>query len=139
MPWLYNSHSGAIIQTFSPASNMLLSGGLGWHGPFKSHQEAVDFYNNNKGNNPGWKAPTDNISDQITNTITSVPSDAATGAADAVKHSILGGVDIQAWFVRIGEILLGIVLIGVGIAKLTGTTNLIAKAAKDATKAAMIV
>lgn len=51
----------------------------------------------------------------------------------ADPNSILGiatggltNQDIQSWMIRIGEILLGIVLVGVGIAKLTGTTNAIA-------------
>lgn len=49
------------------------------------------------------------------------------------------GVDPTQWFhgfnlggilLRVGEVLLGIVLVGVGIAKLTGTTNLVAAAVK---------
>jgi hypothetical protein len=43
-------------------------------------------------------------------------------------------VNVTQWFVRIGEVALGIVLIAVGLAKLTGVQNTIAKVAKVATK-----
>lgn len=102
------------------AARLELSSGLGWHGPFKTHQEAVQYYNANKGSNPGWKAPTNVISETIDN------------AVDSAGDRILGKYNLDGWFIRIGEILLGLILIGVGLAKLTGTTNFIAKAAKVA-------
>lgn len=40
--------------------------------------------------------------------------------------------NITQWFIRIGEVVLGIVLVAVGVAKLTGTANVISKAAKVA-------
>jgi hypothetical protein len=40
------------------------------------------------------------------------------------------GLNLGNIFLRIGEVLLGIVLIGVGVAKLTGTTNFVASAIK---------
>jgi len=43
-------------------------------------------------------------------------------------------VNVTQWLVRIGEIVLGIVLIAVGFAKLTGIDNKIATVAKVATK-----
>jgi len=70
-----------------------------------------------------------------------------TTKADAMKHSgaqnrnvsqsgsaadLFHGLNLQSWMVRIGEILLGVVLIGVGVAKLTGTSNVISTAAKVA-------
>lgn len=58
----------------------------------------------------------------------------------ANPNSILGGLkdaaglnaNITSWFIRIGEVVLGIVLVAVGVAKLTGTANVISKAAKVA-------
>lgn len=43
---------------------------------------------------------------------------------------VLGSLNLASWLIRIGEILLGIVLVGVGVAKLTGTTNFVASAVK---------
>jgi hypothetical protein len=47
------------------------------------------------------------------------------------------GLDLQQVMLRVGEVLLGLVLLGVGIAKLTGVDNVISNAAKTAGKAAM--
>ena len=43
-------------------------------------------------------------------------------------------INVTQWFVRIGEVALGIVLIAVGLAKLTGVQNSIATAVKVAAK-----
>jgi hypothetical protein len=54
--------------------------------------------------------------------------------------SILGiatsgvNANITVWFLRIGEVVLGIVLIAVGVAKLTGVSNSISTIAKVAAK-----
>ncbi len=40
------------------------------------------------------------------------------------------GLNLEQWILRIGEIILGVVLIGVGLAKLTGTTNVVSKVLK---------
>lgn len=48
------------------------------------------------------------------------------------------GLNLGGLILRIGEIILGVVLIGVGVAKLTGTDNFIMKAATTAGKAALI-
>lgn len=60
----------------------------------------------------------------------------------ADPNSLIGGItatataglnaNITSWFIRIGEVVLGIVLVAVGVAKLTGTANVISKAAKVA-------
>lgn len=54
-----------------------------------------------------------------------------------IPQDVLGGLNLGNLLLRVGEVLLGIVLLGVGIAKLTGADNAIAKAAKTAGKAAM--
>jgi hypothetical protein len=48
-----------------------------------------------------------------------------TGAAVGTAVDALGSFNIGAWFLRIGEILLGLVLVGVGIARITGAQNAI--------------
>ena len=114
--WLYNSNTGAVQDLPLPVATFELHSGLGWHGPFPTKQAALDYYTRNKDKNPGWKAPT-GITGNITN------------AVDTAKDKI-AGLNLDAWFVRVGEILIGVILIGVGIAKLTGTSNIIASAVK---------
>jgi uncharacterized iron-regulated membrane protein len=46
------------------------------------------------------------------------------------KFDIFNGINFGNWLMRGGEILIGVVLIGVGVAKLTGTQNIISKIAK---------
>jgi hypothetical protein len=53
-----------------------------------------------------------------------------TGAAVGTAVDALGSFNIGAWFLRIGEILLGLVLVGVGIARITGAQNFISQIAK---------
>lgn len=54
-----------------------------------------------------------------------VPGAAAKGAEKAIES--LGGFNLASWFLRIGEILLGLVLVGVGVARITGAQNAISK------------
>lgn len=62
-------------------------------------------------------------------TLGGIPGAAAQGATNAYKD-LLGGFNIGNWFLRIGEILLGLVLVGVGIARITGAQNFISQAVK---------
>jgi hypothetical protein len=126
MVWIYNSRSGAVDHLPANVANLLLKSGQGFHGPFNSEQEILDYYNSNKGANPGWHAPEGDFFKRLLNTVSSAPSDALSSA----KNNILGNVNVQSWFLRIGEILFGLILVGVGIAKLTGTANVISKAMK---------
>lgn len=126
MSWLYGSVSGDISEVWPPLDKIMLSSGSGWHGPFKSYQEAVDYYNANKANNPGWKAPTSSFAGQVGNAVDSRGQQVTKALDPLAKY------DLNSWLLRIGEILLGLVLLGVGIAKLTGTTNMVAKAVKAA-------
>ena len=127
MSYIYNSNTGFVLDTaLIPLQMQLyLSSGTGWHGPFGTEADVNANYEKNKAKNPGWKKPTtwkgsiDNLPDAY--------GKVAEAAADGVKEKIgLSDDEIRAWLVRIGEILLGIVLVGVGIAKLTGTTNAVA-------------
>lgn len=54
---------------------------------------------------------------------------AGKGAAQAAQD-LFKGLNLGTWFIRIGEIVLGIVLIGVGIARITGAQNAISKVVK---------
>lgn len=54
-----------------------------------------------------------------------VPGAAAKGAEDVYK-----GLNLGSWLLRIAEIMLGIVLVGVGIARITGAQNAISKIVK---------
>ena len=120
--WIYNSNTGFIVEVPTPMAVVELHSGLGWHGPFDTRDEAVQFYNANSAANPGWKAPTTSVGQTFTNA----------GESGVEKITGTSTFNLGSWVLRIGEILLGIVLIGVGIAKLTGTTNTIAKLAKAA-------
>jgi hypothetical protein len=125
--WYYNSTSGSVNEAEQFfGSEIQLHLGLGWHGPFDTKEATLKYYEDNKAKNPGWKAPTG-----IAGTIGNITG--ASDVVDDVKDAASFGLsneEIQSWLIRIGEILLGIVLVGVGIAKLTGTTNVVAKAVK---------
>lgn len=127
LDWNYNHVTGAVIELPSPQSAVMRAMGLGWHGPFNTKEEAVAFYTANKDAHPEWKAPT-GVAGTIQNAITT-GGDIATGKAFTDQ---LGQLNLGGWFLRIGEILLGIVLIGVGIAKLTGAANAVSKLVKVA-------
>lgn len=64
-----------------------------------------------------------------TGALATIPSATAAGANNAYKD-ILGGFNLGNWFLRIGEILLGLVLVGVGLARITGAQNFISQAVK---------
>ena len=120
--WYYNSNSGLVKQYNEITMWPALHSGTGWHGPFNSKQDALNYYQSNKSHNSGWQPPTDSISTGISQL-----------GDTAVQNVGLGGLtneNITTWFIRIGEVLLGIVLLGIGVAKLTGTTNTIAKAVR---------
>jgi hypothetical protein len=55
-----------------------------------------------------------------------------------VVADVFHGINFGNWILRIGEIILGVVLIGVGIAKLTGTDNVVGKVASSAGKLAFV-
>lgn len=126
LDWNYNSHTGAVMQMPSVQSAVVRSMGLGWHGPFKTKEETLAYYSANKDANPGWKAPA-GWQENIENAIKAPGEIAGNAVSDT-----LGKLNLAGWFIRIGEVLLGIVLIGVGIARLTGVQNAISKVAKVA-------
>lgn len=120
--WMYNSNTGAIGPFLPPQAYLEMKAGIGWHGTFKSYQEAVDYYNANKAKNPGWKAPTSDPGKAINNAESSAVNDVTGAITDSFK-----GLNLPVWFLRIGEIILGIVLVGIGVAKLTGLQSTLGK------------
>lgn len=134
--WNYNSLNGSVMQLPSVASSVLRATGLGWHGPFKTKEDALAYYTANKNAHPDWKAPA-GVIDNVKNAV-QVEGDALTGGGVSAVTDPLGKFNLGGWFLRIGEILIGLVLVGVGLAKLTGTTNFIVNTAKSAAKVAAI-
>lgn len=63
---------------------------------------------------------------------------AASAAASAVQKNLFHGLDLNQALLQLGEIILGIALIAVGVAKLTGADNVIAGAVKTGAKAAVL-
>jgi|HubBroStandDraft_2_1064218.scaffolds.fasta_scaffold333682_2 hypothetical protein len=128
MTYFYNSSTGGFANESPPAPQYFtyevqLRLGQGWHayGTIAQMQAAI------KANN--WPPP--DASKGLLSGSSTLPS-TPSRAANAGLGDIIGNVNASNILVRVGEILLGIVLIGVGIAKLTGTANIISTAAKVA-------
>lgn len=130
MPWFFNTVSGELTHVASGLVGDLISGpyriGLGWHElkVASNATEAVAAADATK-EFPNAPAPTTSLSKGLSNE--------PAGVASAVT-----GTNYETLILRVGEILLGIVLIGVGVAKITGTENVISTAAKTAGKAALL-
>ena len=121
----------------SPAYNTWLNTDTGavnglvrYMGPFNSQQEAQSAA-------PGkisigdWTAIA--IGAAITgagNSPTNVAGNIQTGKTVVNAVDTLGNFNLSSWFLRIGEILLGLVLVGVGIARITGAQNIISQAVR---------
>lgn len=66
----------------------------------------------------------------VGNSLPTAVSNAASNTTGIKIAEALGGFNLSGWFLRIGEILLGLVLVGVGVARITGAANVISKAVK---------
>jgi hypothetical protein len=71
---------------------------------------------------------------KFTKAVGGIESKIAGSAVDTIFH----GIHVENVFIRIAEVILGIMLIGVGVAKLTGVDNFIMKTATKAGKAAIL-
>jgi hypothetical protein len=118
----------------SAAYNTLLSNGtvngeVRYMGPFATQAEA-------KAAAPGKITIGDWTGAAITGLMAGAgnsPNPAAnvgTGMAAGTAIDKIASFNLGSWFLRIGEILLGLVLIGVGVARITGSQNVISKAMK---------
>jgi hypothetical protein len=63
---------------------------------------------------------------------------AGASAAKNVVSDIFHGIHVDSLIIRVVEVMLGIVLIGIGVAKLTGADNFVMKTATKAGKAALL-
>jgi hypothetical protein len=122
--WYYNSSSGSVGKWNTITMYPALHTGIGWHGPFDTQADAFAYYANGHTKNPGWKAPTTDLGTAAQQEVSTTASQ-VTGGKWGLSDS-----EIKTWLLRIGEILLGMILVGVGVAKLTGTTNAVATFAK---------
>jgi len=66
------------------------------------------------------------------------PGPSIPGNPGTALQDLYHGLNLGDWILRVGEIILGVILIGVGVAKLTGTDNTIAKIAGTAGKLAVL-
>ena len=138
LDWYYNSHTGAVQMLPKPQGEALLHLGIGWHGPFNEKQDALDYYERNAPNNPGWKAPTGwkgNLSNAIegaTDAVTAPISDVTTGIAAAINTAV-------KLVPRVLEAALGIVLLAIAanvILKQATGVDVAGTAARAGTKVA---
>jgi hypothetical protein len=122
-------------QQGSPADNAWVSNGAytiqgqSWQvdaGPFQTKAQAQAWH-------PGPITVNDWVTAGIAGVLLgagNVPSPTQAVAVGSAVADTLGSFNIGAWFLRIGEILLGIVLVGVGIARITGAQNVVSKIVK---------
>lgn len=117
--WYYNTESGQLTQgnNLENLGNNIF-GGLGWHelnipGNATADQAAAEA----KKEFPNGKPPT-----TAGITIQRIATNTA--------QDIIGSFNVGSWVLRIGEILLGLILVGVGIARITGAQNIVSKAVR---------
>lgn len=143
--WYYNSYLGEITQMIGPWAAITVHSGIGWHGPFANEDAARKFYEDGKAANPGWKSPVSNtnvvgIAGNVASSVGDIPGEAASAIKNAEASAAKAALsplqeELKLWAVRISEILLGLVLIGVGLAAVTGQANTISRFIQGKTKA----
>lgn len=122
MVWFYNSISGSVIET-TRFGDTIQAHIPGWHGPFGTKQEALDFYARNKARNPGWAQPSG-----FFGTVGNTVKHGATSAAGAALGSVGIHGDLRQLALRTVEVILGALLIIVAlenVMKETGATNIV--------------
>lgn len=116
MVWFYNSISGGVIE--EPAIGDTIQSHLpGWHGPFASKQDALNYYQANKAANPGWAAPS-GLLGGIGNTVTAGAGAAGKAVLGAGWNLTLGNT--SGLLVRILKVGVGLVLLIAGALKISG-------------------
>lgn len=125
--WWYNHSSGNVSQgkDFLLPYDDKAKPDSRWEGPFNTKSDALKYYADNHAAHPDWKEPTDKTWKQFQNSTVSGGEAVVEGTQD-----LFMGTDVGNWLIRIGEIVLGIVLIGVGLARITGTTNAVSSLVK---------
>lgn len=130
MAWFYNSISGELGKhdgIDALAYEAALHSGTGWHELHIADSATfAQAATEAKKEVPGGQTPTGSQTKGL--------QQAPGGVAQEVFH----GLNVSNVILRIGEVILGVVLIGVGIAKITGSDNIISSAAKVAGAAAIL-
>ena len=135
--WFYNSDSGSVIS--EPALGDTIQAHLpGWHGPFATKQDALNYYTANKAANPSWKSPA-GLGANITNTVKAP----VTAAAKAVTSAIPSAFNLvfgntTGLLTRILKVAFGGILIISGIMKMTNAKQDLIQIAGTAAKAAVV-
>lgn len=107
--------NGTFVVVQGNALQIRAKYGTAAHGPYATKAAAEAAAHTTSGGFPG----------------PSIPGNPGSAIGQAVSSlDPFKGLNLGNWVLRIGEILLGVVLVGVGIAKLTGTTNFVASAVK---------
>lgn len=139
LKWYYNSTLGSVVELDMGTGYVYLHSGTGWHGPFDTHQAAIDYYTANQAANPGWKAPT-GLGGNIGNAV-----GAATAPITDVSSAIAAAINTAVKLVpRVLEAAAGIVLLAIAAnVILKQTTGIDAvgaakKAGKTAAAAAVV-
>ncbi|HEV2244907.1 MAG TPA: hypothetical protein VGR98_27985 [Streptosporangiaceae bacterium] len=121
--WFYNSHTGQVIldtDAITAAGDMLRTKtGTGWH----YYASQIDMLNAIQANN--WPPP--QYQNSIGQNIANAPKIA--GGVLGNLFSLSGGPFSANFWIRAGEVVLGLILLAVGVAKLTGAVPLATKVA----------
>lgn len=121
--WFYNSHTGQVIEdtdAITAAGDMLRTKtGTGWH----YYPSQIDMLNAIQANN--WPPPQyqNSIGQNIANAPKQVP-----GLGNL--FSLSGGPFSANFWIRAGEVILGLILLAIGVARLTGAVPLATKVAR---------
>lgn len=106
---------GSFIVVQGNALQIRAKYGSAAHGPYPTQAAAEAA-----AHSPGGGFPGPNI-----------PGNPGKAIGQAVSGlSPFHGLNLENWVLRIGELVLGVVLVAVGVAKLTGTTNFVTQALK---------
>lgn len=119
MPWFYNSYSGELANESGVAAlayEAALHTGTGWHelnisGSATFAQAAAEALKEV----PGGATPTGSQSQGLSQAIPNVAGAAASG----ISQSILGPLFQANIWIRVGEVVLGLVILAVGLARIT--------------------
>ena len=112
--WFYDSADGDVVH-FNEAESLLYVLQPWWHGPYKTQAEAEQH--------TGVKGPAAQVNQSVLGSLGATGSAAVPGTAEGLFNGKIGPSDL----VRIGQVLLGIVLLGVAAARITGAENIVSR------------
>lgn len=132
--WFYNSNTGLSVQ--GPIGEHptewvdSVNGHLfGWH-EYNTRQDMLNDINAHI----GWPQPVGGVTGEIGNVAKNAIGDtignAASGAGAAASKAFLGPLYQPNIWIRVGEVVLGLILIAVGLAKLTNAVPIATTVAK---------